>query len=195
MELIVGSRCDKLIASRLLTMDRAVSLLDGVLAGLSAMHGAGVGHLDLKPSNVILRAGVQPVLVDFGLAGRHIRPGCGTSSYGAPEVWGIAPEGALVTPTTADVYGFGCLAYEVLTGETLFDAPNEVALISAHLTHDGVPPPIKRLAERPATAALADVLRTCLRKDPESRGTVEEVRADLKKAAAAILGKSWPVPA
>ena len=93
MELVDGARCDKLIASRLITVDRAVALLDGVLTGLSAMHGAGVGHLDVKPSNVIVRGEKQSVLVDFGLAGRHLRPGCGTSSYGAPEVWGIVPEG------------------------------------------------------------------------------------------------------
>src|SRR6185503_14834534 len=93
MELIEGTRCDQLIASRLLTVPRAFAILDGVLAGLEAMHAIGVGHLDIKPSNVVLRGAVSPVLVDFGLAGRRIRPGCGTSSYGAPEVWGIAPAG------------------------------------------------------------------------------------------------------
>jgi serine/threonine protein kinase len=55
MELIEGTRCDQLITSRLLTMPRAFRILDGVLAGLSAMHSVGVGHLDIKPSNVILR--------------------------------------------------------------------------------------------------------------------------------------------
>ena len=86
MELVEGTRCDQLLGSRLLTIPRALSLLDGVLAGLEAMHSVNVGHLDLKPSNVILRDGTTPVLVDFGLAGRNIRPGCATGSYGAPEV-------------------------------------------------------------------------------------------------------------
>jgi eukaryotic-like serine/threonine-protein kinase len=194
MELIEGSRCDKVIASHVLTMERAFALLDGVLAGLAAMHGVGVGHLDVKPSNVILRDGVQPVLVDFGLAGRHLRPGCGTSSYGAPEVWGIVPDGGKATPARADIYSFGCLAYEVLTGETLFDAPNEVALIAAHLTHDGVPPPVKRLSDRPATASLAAALRRCLRKAPGNRGTAAEIRAELAQVGAGLAGKSWPVP-
>ena len=132
--------------------------------------------------------------MDFGLAGRHLRPGCGTSSYGAPEVWGIVPEGVTATPMAADIYSFGCLAYEVLTGETLFDAPNEVALISAHLMHDGLPPPVKRLADRGSTAGVAAVLRKCLRKDPTRRGTADEVRAELKKVGAGIAGRSWPVP-
>jgi hypothetical protein len=194
MELILGTRCDKLIASRLLKMDSSLLLLDGVLAGLEAMHEVGVGHLDVKPSNVILKDGVQPVLVDFGLAGRHLRPGCGTSSYGAPEVWGFLPPGAKPTPMAADVYSFGCLAYEVLTGETLFDAPNEVALISAHLIHDGTPAPVKRLADKPPTAGVAGLLRKCLRKSPDDRARVTELRKELKAVAATIATRSWPVP-
>ena len=194
MELVEGTGCDKLLASRRVALPAAMDLLDGILAGLAAMHGAGVGHLDVKPSNVIVRGGVQPVLVDFGLAGRKLRPGCGTSSYGAPEVWGIVPEGVTPTPMAADVYGFGCLAYEVLTGETLFDAPNEVALISAHLTHDGAPPGVKKLADRPATAGVAAVLRRCLRMDPRARGSAAEIREELKKAAPALAGRSWPLP-
>ncbi len=194
MELIQGARCDKVIASRLLTMEGSFALLDGVLAGLGAMHSVGVGHLDLKPSNVIVREGTKPVLVDFGLAGRHLRPGCGTSSYGAPEVWGILPDSGNSTPMAADLYSFGCLAYEVLTGETLFDAPNEVALISAHLMHDGLPAPVKKLADRPVTATVAGVLRHCLRRDPTKRGTAAEIQAEMKKAGAAVGGRSWPVP-
>ncbi len=170
MELVQGARCDKVIASRLLTLEGSFGLLDGVLAGLGAMHGVGVGHLDLKPSNVIVREGLKPVLVDFGLAGRHLRPGCGTSSYGAPEVWGVLPDNGNATPMAADLYSFGCLAYEVLTGETLFDAPNEVALITAHLMHDGLPAPIKKLADRPVTAGVAAVLRHCLRKGSHQAG-------------------------
>ena len=48
------------------------------------MHGVGVAHLDIKPTNVVIRKGEAPVLVDFGLAGRQIRLGCGSAPYGAP---------------------------------------------------------------------------------------------------------------
>jgi serine/threonine protein kinase len=60
MELIRGAGLDRLIRSRSLTIDRALKYLDGILAALEAMHGAGVGHLDIKPSNVILRDGQTP---------------------------------------------------------------------------------------------------------------------------------------
>ena len=89
---------------------RASRSLDDVLAGLEAMHSAGVGHLDIKPSNVVLREGEQaPCSWTSASPGRKIRPGCGTGPYGAPEVWGVAPR-RLPTPSpmAADVYAFGC---------------------------------------------------------------------------------------
>ncbi|MGK4005531.1 protein kinase [Sorangium sp. So ce1036] len=193
MELIEGVRCDQLLDARGLTSRSAVALLDGILAGLEAMHAAGVGHLDIKPTNVILRGGREPVLVDFGLAGRHIRPGCATGCYGAPEIWGVVPPGATPTPLTADIYSFGCLAYEVLTGRTLFDAPTEVALITAHVTHDGLPAPVKRLADHPRTADIAAFLFACLRHNPQDRATASSLREMLLRLTGQLADLRWPL--
>jgi hypothetical protein len=55
MELVEGTVLERILEARVFDMGRALKVLDGVLAGLEAMHGVGVGHLDLKPSNVILR--------------------------------------------------------------------------------------------------------------------------------------------
>ncbi|TKD05274.1 serine/threonine-protein kinase [Polyangium fumosum] len=192
MELIEGVRGDQLIDSRSLTIQTALALLDGVLAGLEAMHSVRIGHLDVKPSNIILRGGKGPVLVDFGLAGRHIRPGCATANYGAPEVWDVVPEGATATPLTADIYSFGCLAYEALTGDTLFDGPSDVALISAHLTHDGLPPKIRRLSQG-RLASVGMFLFQCLRHNPEQRMTATSLRAELRRIAPEILRLRWPI--
>jgi eukaryotic-like serine/threonine-protein kinase len=193
MELVEGTRCDQLLGSRLLTIPRALSLLDGVLAGLEAMHSVNVGHLDLKPSNVILRDSKTPVLVDFGLAGRNTRPGCATASYGAPEIWVDPAKLGSVSALPADIYSFGCFAYEVLTTITLFDAPNEVALIAAHMMHDGNSRPIRKLAERPATVGLARFLSRCLRRRPEDRATASELRIELRKIAGGLAAVEWPV--
>jgi hypothetical protein len=193
MELIEGARCDRLVETGSLSGALALALLDGVLAGLEAMHSVGIGHLDLKPANVVLRGGKEPVLVDFGLAGRHIRPGCATGSYGAPEVWGIVPEGVTPTPLAADVYGFGCLAYEVLTGRTLFEAPSEAAMIAAHLVHDGEPPPVRDLASDERGASVARLLRSCLRHDPRDRATAPALRRQLRGVAGALRGFGWPL--
>ena len=88
MELIRGAGLDRLIRSRSLTIESALKYLDGILAALEAMHGAGVGPLDIKPSNVILRDGQTPVVVDFGLRGSKLRHGSGALGYYAPDTLG-----------------------------------------------------------------------------------------------------------
>jgi hypothetical protein len=193
MELIEGATCEKLITSRVLSVGLAMSLLDGTLAGLDAMHQVGLAHLDLKPANVILRGGHEAVLVDFGLAGRHLRPGCGSGGFGAPEVWLAEPNALTGSPMPADLYAFGCLAYEVLTGKALFDAPSEVELISAHLAHDGFPPGVRALTTNAAMEPLAMLLFDCLRHDPAKRPTAAKVRADLRALSGRLSGLRWPL--
>ncbi|HEU5073513.1 MAG TPA: protein kinase, partial [Polyangiaceae bacterium] len=158
MELIRGTGLDRLIRSRSLVLESSFRYLDGILAGLESMHGASVGHLDVKPSNVILRDGETPVLVDFGLSGRQLRPGCGTLEYCAPEVLGVVPDGHFPIPPPADLYAFACTAYELLTGELLFDADDEMELVSQHVAHDGWPDKLARLAHNKRYADLCVVL-------------------------------------
>ncbi|MBI2393397.1 MAG: serine/threonine protein kinase [Deltaproteobacteria bacterium] len=198
MELIEGPTLERFIATGEgasgVRAERAFGILDGVLAGLEVMHSHAIGHLDLKPSNVILRSGHTPTLVDFGLAGRVIRPGCATGPYGAPEVWGVLPDDfqGEPSPMAADVYAFGALAYEVLTGRTLFDADTEVAIISKHLVHDGHPPELARIAHiRP----LVELIEHTLRRDPRDRWTVPQVRSALRAIAKIAGGFAWPLVA
>lgn len=192
MELVEGVSLERVIQSRTFDMKRCLRVLDDMLAGLEAMHSVGLGHLDLKPSNVLLRRGEQAVLVDFGLAGRKIRQGCGTGPYGAPEVWGVLPEGFTPSPAAADMYSFGCVAFEMLTGRVLFEAPNEVAQITMHISHDGSPDPMKELLANPEVGAIAKALVSTLRRDPRKRPTAEQLRAALRDAAAAVEGAKWP---
>ena len=140
-----------------------------MLGGLEAMHAVGVGHLDIKPSNVILRDDETAVLVDFGLSGRHVRPGCGTLEYCAPEVLGVVPDGHTPTPGAADLYAFACTAFELVTAELLFDAPDEMGLMSQHVSHDGWPLKLAALAQNPALSDLSVILAACLRRDPRDR--------------------------
>ena len=193
MELVEGVTLERVIHGRTLDMKKCVKILDDVLASLEAMHSVGLGHLDIKPSNVLLRRGEQGVLVDFGLAGRKLRQGCGTGPYGAPEVWGVLPEGYVASPAHADIYSFGCVAFEMLTGKTLFDAPNEVAQISMHLSHDGFPDMVKGLIANPEIAPLAEVLAATLRRDPRTRPTAETLRSDLRSVISMVEDVAWPV--
>jgi eukaryotic-like serine/threonine-protein kinase len=193
MELISGFGLDRLIRSRALTVERAFSYLDGILCGLEAMHSAGFGHLDLKPSNVILRDNSVPVLVDFGLSGRKIRPGCGTLDYCAPEILGVAPDPSSVTPMAADVYAFGSMAFEVLTGIPLFDGADEMALVTQHVSHDGWPERLAKLGRRARTSEMAVVLAACLRHDGRARPSVSAVRQALCAVAGGLKGEPWPM--
>jgi serine/threonine protein kinase len=195
MELVEGTVLERILEAAVFDTERALKVLDGVLAGLEAMHGVGVGHLDLKPSNVVLRRGDEAVLVDFGLAGRHIRPGCTTGPYGAPEVWGVVPDGVSPTPMMSDVYAFGCLAYETLTGKVLFDADNEMAQIAMHLGHDGLPAPLRDLGKKDGMAGLVEVLFSALRRDPRLRPAVSVLRARLGPLASELARHAWPLTA
>jgi len=193
MELVEGTVLERTLAAGVFDTPRALKVLDDVLAGLEAMHGVGVGHLDVKPSNVVLRRGDEAVLVDFGLAGRHIRPGCTTGPYGAPEVWGVMPGGVTPTPMKADVYAFGCFAYETLTGKLLFDAPSEMAQIAMHLAHDGLPAPLRALKEKPGSTALVEFLFSALRRDPRARPPVAALRTQLRNLSRELARQTWPL--
>jgi serine/threonine protein kinase len=199
MELVEGPTLERVIERHELNIERALSLLDGIAEGLSSMHRVGIGHLDVKPSNVILRtpmtseSGTTPVLVDFGLAGRNIRPGCATGPYGAPEIWGLVPEGGAPPPTAADVYAFACLAYEVLTGETLFEGASELAVINAHLSHDGYPDKLLGLRQNLRLAAVCDLIANGLRQHPQERISMQEMRAGFRELGPALVQLSWPL--
>ncbi|MEZ4365762.1 MAG: protein kinase [Kofleriaceae bacterium] len=135
MELVRGPTLERVLELGGLDLPRAFAVIDGIGAGLEAMHAVRVAHLDIKPPNVILRAdasgrGGAPVLVDFGLAGRSLRPGCGSPYYGAPEVWSSQP--VLTEPRPTDVYAYACIAYELLTGELLVDAETLPGVLSLH---------------------------------------------------------------
>ncbi len=193
MELVEGVTLERVLDSRSFDMNRCLTAMDDILAGLEAMHTAEVGHLDLKPSNVVLRRGEQAVLVDFGLAGRNLRPGCGTGPYGAPEVWGVLDEDIPTTPMSADIYSFGCLAFEMLTGRMLFAAPSEVAQIVMHASHDGLPLPMQELVANPEIAPLAEILVQTLRRDPRHRPSAEGLRAELRAVASMVEEAPWPI--
>jgi hypothetical protein len=210
MELVQGPTLERLLDKRAMSMPRALDILDELAAGLEAMHGAGIGHLDVKPSNVILRyldepgpqtrsrqaPSVAPVLVDFGLAGRKVRPGCGSPYYGAPEVWDTASFGDGIDPRATDVYAFSCLTYEILTGTTLFSGDALPAIIAAHLTHEDGPESLRWLRRHGQAGTLADLLAMGLRRNPYKRIRLSDMRIALGEIGRTRLrALSWPLRA
>jgi eukaryotic-like serine/threonine-protein kinase len=197
MEHVEGPSLEKLLARKHIDVAQAFGLLAGIADGLCAMHGAGIAHLDLKPGNVIVRGfwsgGLTPVLVDFGLSGRRLRPGCGTPNYAAPEIWGAQGSSAPGDARAADVYALGCLAYELLTGEMLFNARGDVAIVAAHVSHDGAPPPIQALHRDLALRPLSEWIGRCLRHKPGARPPVAELRRQLDGVRGELEDRDWPL--
>ena len=199
MELVEGPSLERMLEMGNLSLGRARELLLGVSDGLDAMHQVGVAHLDLKPSNIIVCnadavTGVgqppKPVLVDFGLAGRHLRPGCGTANYGAPEIWRAGGRSEAIP---ADVYAFGCLIFEAYTGKPLFDGLNEAELLGEHQAHDGDPDAVRALLDQPETRRLGALIVRCLRRDPNDRITMRQARRFLAELDLGSENVEWPV--
>jgi serine/threonine protein kinase len=141
-----------------------------------------------------MRDGETPVLVDFGLSGRQLRPGCGTLEFCAPEVIGVYDPNHELTPQPADIYAFGALAYEMLMAETLFYADGEVAILTMHVQHDGWPERLARLGRDPVLSELGKFIASCLRRDPRMRPTTAQARAALKPLAEKYKKTPWPLP-
>jgi serine/threonine protein kinase len=212
MELVEGPTLERVIERRDLTLGLAFDVLDGVAAGLEAMHALGIGHLDLKPANIILRAGAgagggmsagaapgrkekPAVLVDFGLAGRKVRPGCASPFYGAPEVWDTQGLGPQAEPAAADVYSFCCLAFELLAGQRLFAGDTLPAVVAAHFAHDGKPPGLERLFGDGRSEPVAQALSAGMVASPRRRAPIAELRAALAEAAPSLHKERWPLQA
>jgi serine/threonine protein kinase len=192
MEYVEGYTMEKELNERTMTMGRALDILDGVLHGLDAMHSTGVGHLDVKPDNVVLRRETgAATLVDFGLSGRTVRKKCGNPIYAAPEVWNDdrEPESAFA----ADAYSFACLAFETLTGVCLFESEDLFAVIRQHLAHDGMPSRLAILRTRPELRKLADIFSRALRATPAQRTRIRMLRTELSRLAPQLRDLTWPL--
>jgi serine/threonine protein kinase len=162
----------------------ARAVLASVAAALAAAHERGVVHRDVRPSNVYVenRTG-RAVLGDFGIAAllasgaesatRLTAAGIrlGDTRYMSPEQL----RGEAVTEQS-DIYSFGLLAYEVLTGGSPYDAKTPAQLMIAHMTLD--PRPLRALLPD-ANAAWLPVLERCLAKDPDRRPRARELAAAL----------------
>ncbi|HJR05308.1 MAG TPA: serine/threonine-protein kinase, partial [Methylomirabilota bacterium] len=171
MEWLEGRVLSEVIQrDRPLDLGRAVRLAIQIAEGLEAAHRANVVHRDVKPQNImVLDAGDDIKLMDFGIArlrdsGTSVtRAGTmmGTPDYMAPE----QIEGQAITEKT-DLYSFGVVLYEMLTGTAPFRASTQAAVLTKQLQEQPVPP--SRLRPEIPRELEAIVLKA-LEKDPANR--------------------------
>src|SRR5829696_8494842 len=166
---------DRLAREGALPIGETVSILRDVARALAYAHERGVVHRDIKPANVLLSGG-SAVVTDFGIAkavsaARIALPGetlTGAGmSLGTPAY--MSPEQAAADPTTdhrADIYSFGCMAYEMLAGRPPFVEDTPQKLLAAQMS--GIPAPL--VAWRPDTPpALERLVMQCLEKYADAR--------------------------
>ncbi|MEO6528196.1 MAG: serine/threonine-protein kinase [Gemmatimonadaceae bacterium] len=161
-----------------LPIAEVVGLLGDVAKALAYAHEHGVIHRDIKPDNVLLCGGAA-IVTDFGIAKAvsdsrdgvphplrdtltQVGMSVGTPTYMAPEQAAADPD----VDHRADLYAFGCMAYEMLCGRPPFYDMSPRKLLAAHLST----PPVPILALRPDTPpALSALVMRCLAKEPVDR--------------------------
>jgi len=173
---------------------RMLTILRRVASTLAFLHRRGVVHGDLTPSNVLLRAADEPVLIDFGLAvelsatpprnAGKIAPRkdrtFGTLAYMAPEQIRGEPIDA-----RADLYAFGCILYETLTGRAPFTGRHRDIVRRQHLE---APPCLPSLLALGVPALLDDLTMRLLAKSPDDR---PENAAVVAAVLGSLGGKGW----
>ena len=151
-----------------LTAVQALRYLRPVAEALSVAHAASVIHRDLKPSNILLRPDGTPIMVDLGIAAVQTGPKLtntgtliGTPAYMSPEqARGVSLDGR------SDIYSFGVILYELLTGTRPFEADDPLAILHKHVYEE--PIAIEQLRSD-LSAETVQLVRRCLQKEPEQR--------------------------
>jgi eukaryotic-like serine/threonine-protein kinase len=177
MEFVAGKPLSSLIGRKGLKLGDTLKYGTQIADALAAAHAAGIIHRDLKPGNVMVTGSGLVKVLDFGLAklaaesgplaatqtARQTEEGTivGTIAYMSPE----QAEGKEVD-ARSDIFSFGSVLYEMITGEKAFRGETKLSTLSAILDRDPVPP---SSVTRQTPPELEKLVLRCLRKDPERR--------------------------
>jgi serine/threonine protein kinase len=183
MEYVTGKTLDRVIPQGGLPSNVATKYAVQIADALARAHSSGIVHRDLKPANVMVDDTGLVKVLDFGLAklaaadsangdiGATIS-GTGTAGTTPGMIVGtmayMSPEQAEGKPIDAhsDVFSFGTLFYEMLTGRKAFDADSSAALLAAVMRDD--PKPISEI-KRDIPSELRSIVARCLKKNPSDR--------------------------
>lgn len=188
-----------LVSRQPLGVDDALRIASGVCDAMTHLNRVSPGfvHLDLKPENILIDEAGHAKVTDFGLAKVSAlavggAPGAGagktslagTPAYMSPEQWLLLP-----TTSTADIYSFGVVLFELLSGSSPFpESHTSDDYMYAHVYEE----PRNRLVESKVPQDLEALVARCMMKDPLHRPqSFEEVRSEIDKIAGS-LGLAYP---
>ncbi len=198
LELVKGESLEERLSRGPMPVEEAVELCKQIAEALEAAHGEGIIHRDLKPANILISPKGKAKVLDFGLAktveaapretdmshsptltmaGTQTGVILGTAPYMSPEQVRSKP-----LDKRADIWAFGCVLYEALTGRRAFDRETIADTLAAILEADpnwGALP----AAAPPLVHAL---IKRCLRKDPDRRvHDIADARIEIEEALGA----------
>ena len=203
MELVEGETlAQRMERSGPLSLEEALEVGSQIAQALEAAHDKGIIHRDLKPANVKITPEGRVKVLDFGLAklnqrepvsenlppevsanGTIVGQIVGTPAYMSPE----QARGKAVDART-DVWAFGCLLYELLTGKRAFRAEGNADTIAAILARE----PDWRAVPAKTPRRIRELLRTCLEKDAERRlRSMQVIRDCIEEHAGRRAATRW----
>ena len=207
LELVEGPTVADRIVRGMVPIDECLAIATQIADALDAAHEKGVIHRDLKPANIKITASGNVKVLDFGLAKMaEIEPTRGSSLTMSPTlavhhtsaglILGTAgymsPEQARGKPVDrrSDIWSFGCVLYEMVTGRPVFDTGETVSdAVAAILTRE---PDWNALPAR-TPAPIRRLLRRCLEKDPDRRlHHIADARLEIAEAMSAPASDQTP---
>ncbi|MGK8500697.1 protein kinase domain-containing protein [Nocardia asiatica] len=170
---------------------RAVGIIEQIASALDAAHASNLVHRDVKPANILVTDADYAYLADFGIAHTEgdsavtlVGMAVGSYIYMAPERFDVGP-----VTGRADVYSLACVLHECLTGATPFPSASMNVLIKSHLSD---PPPRPSTQASGIPAALDEVVRRGMAKDPADRFPTATALARAARAALATAQAAGP---
>ncbi len=192
MEYLTGQTLRELFRDRPPSCQQALEMMRQVAGGLAAIHGQGILHRDLSTNNIMITSAGQAKILDLGLSkDTRVPPSvfsenllAGTISYVAPEL--VRGEAA---STHSDIFSFGVILYEALTGRNPFQAEHVTATLYNTITR--APESLATMLTD-APAGLSDLTSRCLAKQPADR---PESMEEIEEALGEVLARMGERPA
>ena len=206
MELVSGKSLKQLIGSAPLPLGDALKYGIAISSAVAAAHSHGVLHRDLKPANIMVSPDGALKVLDFGLA-KMLRDGSAEtetqSMYSQSQEGFIVGTAAYMSPEQAqgkpvdarsDIFSFGVVLYEMLTGQRPFQGGSQMSTIAAILQQDPKPP---RELDAKIPTELERIVLRCLRKDPGRRfQTMLDLKVGLEEVNDSLSltrgRRTWP---